>query len=401
MLESAHALIKRTAQDIGLTPAQIQKLMKANALHQFDIELSSGQTFRAYRAQHSNKLGPYKGGIRFHPAVNEDEVLALATLMSLKTAAVGLPLGGGKGGITLDPKQLSAKQLEELSRSYVKQLLPHIGPDKDIPAPDVNTNPQIMDWMSEEYSLQTGDVTKASFTGKSLANGGSQGRNAATGRGGVIALAQLLALLGKDKEDLTVAVQGYGNVGSFFASVAATDHAQWRLIAASDSSATIHNLKGLSAAELSDFKQTGGRFAGSTFHETTIQSAESIIELETDILVLAALDGAVNTENAPRIKADIIVELANGPVDEEAYRYLSQHNKIILPDIIANAGGVIVSYLEWLQNKSQETWSEKVVNQKLTVYMTKAVKETYTLSKKESVPLKDAAFRLALQRLVD
>ncbi len=221
MLESAHALIKRVASDMGLAATQTEQLLKADALHHFDIHLSDGQTFKAYRAQHSNKLGPYKGGIRFHPEVNQDEVLALATLMSLKTAAIGLPLGGGKGGITLDPKQLSKQQLEELSRAYVKNLLPHIGPDKDIPAPDVNTNPEIMDWMADEYSLLSGDTTKASFTGKSLGNGGSEGRNAATGRGGVIALAQLLALLGRDKQNLTIAVQGFGNVGSFFASIAA------------------------------------------------------------------------------------------------------------------------------------------------------------------------------------
>lgn len=400
MFESAHALIKRVASDMGLTATQTKQLLQADALHQFDIRLAGGQTFKAYRAQHSNTLGPYKGGIRFHPEVNEDEVLALATLMSLKTAAIGLPLGGGKGGITLDPKQLSKQQLEELSRAYVKNLLPHIGPDKDIPAPDVNTNPEIMDWMVDEYSQQTGDTTKASFTGKSLNNGGSEGRNAATGRGGVIALTQLLTLLGKDKENLTIAVQGFGNVGSFFATVAATDHPKWRLTAVSDSNATIYNHNGFNATELAAFKQTGGRFADSTFDGAVIENPEAIIDLKVDILVLAALDGAVQINNAPQVKADIIVELANGPVDEAAYRYLSHKNKIILPDIIANAGGVIVSYLEWLQNKHQERWSEQKVNRQLTEYMTKAVKEIYGLATTESVPLKDAAFQLGLRRLI-
>lgn len=400
MLKTAHTLIKRTAKDMGLSPMQTKQLLKADAVHSFNIVLSNGQTFPAYRAQHSNKLGPYKGGIRFHPGVNEDEVLALATLMSLKTAAVGLPLGGGKGGITLDPKFLTPSQLEEISRAYVKALLPHIGPDKDIPAPDVNTNPQIMDWMADEYSRLTGDTTKASFTGKSLGNGGSEGRNAATGRGGVIALAQLLALLGKDKENLTVALQGFGNVGSFFATIAAKDYLHWKLIAASDSNATLYNPKGLDADTLASYKQIGGRFAESKFTGTTITKPDNIIGTEADVLVLAALDGAVDQTNVGLVKAAFVVELANGPVSEDAYQSLIKENKIIIPDIIANAGGVIVSYLEWLQNNKHEKWPEKEVNRKLNDYMTKAVKEVYTLSIRESMPLKDAAFRLALRRLI-
>lgn len=400
MLKTAHTLIKRTAKDIGLSTHQTERLLKADALHSFNVALANGQTFAAYRAQHNNKLGPYKGGIRFHPDVNEDEVLALATLMSIKTAAVGLPLGGGKGGITLDPKLLTKQQLEEISRAYVRHLLPHIGPEKDIPAPDVNTNPQIMDWMADEYSTHTNDVTKASFTGKSLGNGGSEGRNAATGRGGVIALAQLLKLLGKDKDNLTVAIQGFGNVGSFFASVAAKDHPNWKLIAASDSNATVYNPAGIDVNGVVEFKHSSGRFAESNFSGATITSADGIIEVETDILVLAALDGAVNTSNAAKVKASILVELANGPVSEGAYQLLLTQNKVIVPDIIANAGGVIVSYLEWLQNKNREKWPEEKVNRQLRTYMTEAIKTVYDLSVKESVPLKDAAFRLAIRRLV-
>ncbi len=398
MLETAHALIRKVALDMGLGDLEVEQLLKADALHRFDITLSTGQTFPAYRAQHSNKLGPYKGGVRFHPSVSEDEVLALATLMSLKTAAIGLPLGGGKGGVTVNPKKLSFDQLEEISRAYVKHLLPHIGPDKDIPAPDVNTNPQIMDWMADEYSSLTGDITKASFTGKSLGKGGSEGRNAATGRGGVIALAELLKLTGKAKKPLAIALQGFGNVGSFFAKIAAEEHPLWQFVAVSDSGATLHNSKGLSVKEVTSFKQGGGRFKDFSLPHATIKSAETITSLNADILVLAALEGAVNNANAAQVKASIIVELANGPVDEGAYELLKK-DKIILPDIIANAGGVIVSFLEWQQNKLGKSWSEEQVNRELIAYMTKAVQATYSLARDQSIPLKDAAFRLALERL--
>lgn len=400
MLETAHSLINKVADDIGLTKKQIEALKKSDTLHRFIITLSNGHTFPAYRVQHNNKLGPYKGGIRFHPEVNENEVIALATLMTLKTAAIGLPLGGGKGGVTIDPKRFSAAQLEEVSRAYVKHIHQHIGPDKDIPAPDVNTNPQIMDWMADEYSRQTGDTTKASFTGKSLGNGGSKGRNAATGRGGVIALFELLKLMGKKEKKLNVAVQGFGNVGSFFTVIGAHDNPNWTIVAISDSSATLYNPKGLNAKELADFKQNGGRFFESSFSDCTVLPPEAIISTQTDALVLAALEGTVNESNVTTIKASILVELANGPIDESAYQLLIKQNKIILPDIIANAGGVIVSYLEWLQNKKNEQWDEEKVNRQLYSYMAHALKETYELSQKESIPLKDAAFRLAIKRLV-
>lgn len=399
MLETAHALIESVATDIGLSKKQIEKLKKINALHRFDITLSNGLTFPAYRAQHNNALGPYKGGIRFHPGVNESEVVALATLMTLKTAAIGLPLGGAKGGVRVNPKLYDPSQIEEISRAYVKHLYPHIGPDKDIPAPDVNTTPQIMDWMADEYSHQTGDITKASFTGKSLGQGGSHGRNAATGRGGVIALAELLILTGKSNKKRSIAVQGFGNVGSFFATIGTHDNPHWLLTTVSDSSATLYNPKGFDAQELVRFKQNGGRFSEASFAQSTTLQPEDIISARADILVLAALEGAVNKHNANNIHASIVVELANGPIDEQAYHVLTKKNIIILPDIIANAGGVVVSYLEWLQNKKGEHWEERKVNQQLYSYMTHAMQEVYELSQSEAIPLKDAAFRIALMRL--
>jgi glutamate dehydrogenase/leucine dehydrogenase len=397
MLETAQNLIRSAGKKLGLSNSEIVDLIKIDAEHKFEIELDNGKKFKAYRMQHKNKLGPYKGGIRYHPQVNLDEVRALATLMSLKTAAVGLPLGGGKGGIAVNPKELSGKELEELSRKYVRHLHPHIGPDKDVPAPDVNTNATIIDWMVDEYQNLTGDTTRASFTGKSVEKGGSLGRDAATGRGGVIALAELLKHEDKPDQKITYAVQGFGNVGAFFAEVAQEAQPNWKLVAASDSSATVKNADGLDAHDLAVFKAKGGRF--SEYKDATIAGSDEIIGTEADILVLAALEDAVTEANAGEIKAKYVVEMANGPINEAGQKYLTSQAITVLPDIIANAGGVIVSYLEWLQNKQNEHWDEAKVNQELENYIKPAVDKTYVLAHNENVSLKEAAFMLALKRL--
>ncbi len=397
MLKTAHNLIRQAGKKLGLSRAEIDELIKIDAEHQFEINLDSGKKFQAYRIQHKNRLGPYKGGIRFHPQVNLDEVRALATLMSLKTAAVGLPLGGGKGGVAVHPKDLSRDELEELSRKYVQAIHPHIGSDKDIPAPDVSTSSEVIDWMVDEYEKLTGDKSHAAFTGKSVQRGGSLGREAATGRGGVIALAQLLKHIGKSDQELTFAVQGYGNVGAWFTKVAQTQHPSWQLIAASDSSATIVNKHGLDAKALADFKEAGQRF--SDYKEAQVADGEHIFGLKVDILVLAALEDAVTEKNMKQVKTKYIVEMANGPINEAAQNYLTNQGTIILPDIIANSGGVVVSYVEWLQNKNEERWSEARVNHELEKYILKAVDSVYTLSQQNNVSLKEAAFMLALRRL--
>lgn len=399
MLETAHSMIRRAGKKMGLDDDTIERLIKTDNEHIFKVQLSNGQQFDAYRVQHSNKLGPYKGGIRFHPEVNLDEVRALATLMSFKTAAAGLPLGGGKGGITVDPKNLDKNELEELSRKYAKHLAPHIGPDKDVPAPDVNTNGQIIDWMVDEYEKETGDKTKASFTGKSLGNGGSLGRDAATGRGGVIALRQLLKHLGRDGQPISYAVQGFGNVGSFFATVAAQDHPNWKLVAASDSGSAVYCREGLDAKELDEYKQSGGRFADFKKDGVEVISNDDLLALDVDVLALAALGDSVNENNYKTIKTSIILELGNGPVGEKAFDKLSARAVTIVPDIVANAGGVIVSYLEWVQNKADEHWSEDEVNQKLEDYMVKASDELYQTADKQKVTLKEAAFINAIKRM--
>lgn len=397
MLNTTHALIKKAGKKASLSDEEISKLIEIEKEHEFEIELDNGKKFKAYRAQHSSKRGPYKGGIRFHPNVNLDEVRALATLMSFKTAAVGLPLGGGKGGVSVNPKELSREELEELSRKYVRHLEPHIGPDKDVPAPDVNTNPEIIDWMVDEYELLTGDTSKASFTGKSIGKGGSLGRDAATGRGGVFALSRLLEHLGKSGKPLTYAVQGFGNVGSFFATVAAEEHPEWKLVAASDSAATLVSEDGLDAEALFKFKTQGGSFRD--FKGAEVLDADAVIEQDVDILVLAALEDAVNKDNVDRVKAKYIVEMANGPIEESVYPVLEDKGVVIIPDIIANAGGVVVSYLEWVQNKKGESWTVEEVNEKLKDYIVKAVDELHETSNQKNVSPKDAALINAIENL--
>jgi glutamate dehydrogenase/leucine dehydrogenase len=397
MLETAHSLIREVGKKLGLTKQQINELIAIDAEHQFEIKMDSGKTHNGYRIQHSNKLGLYKGGIRFHPDVDLQEVRALATLMSFKAAAVDLPLGGGKGGVSVNPKELSVDELEELSRKYVRHLKHHIGPNKDVPAPDVNTDPRIIDWMVDEYESLTGDTSKASFTGKSVKKGGSLGRDTATGRGGVIVLRELLSKLGKN-EPITYALQGFGNVGSFFALVARQESPSWKMVAATDSSGGIYESEGLSAKELAAYKSTGGKLADYPNGKTI--SNEDLVSLDVDVLILAALGDAVTAKNAKEVKAGIILELANGPVNEPAYKALSSRGVLMVPDILANAGGIIVSHLEWLQNRAGEHWSEAKVNSQLEDYLVKATDEVYDRSASQKMTLKEAAFAVAMDRLV-
>lgn len=397
MLDTARKLIRETGKKMGLSDQQVERLIKTDAEHNFEIELSDGEKYHAFRVQHSDKRGPYKGGIRFHPQVDYDEVRALATLMSFKTAVAGIPMGGGKGGVAVDPKQLSKEALEELSRKYVRGLKEHIGPDKDVPAPDVNTNAQIIDWMVDEYEKQTGDQTKASFTGKSIDNGGSLGRDAATGRGGVIVLREILNKL-SISGPVTYAMQGWGNVGSFFALIAEKEHPDWKLVAVTDSSGGVYSAEGLSSKELDKFKKGGGKLADFKIGEKI--DNDGLLSAKADILVLSALEDAVDENNAGEIKAKYVLELANGPVTYAGYENLTTRGVMDIPDILANAGGVIVSYLEWDQNKKGQHWSEAKVNKELEKYLVDAAGKVYARSKKDDMPLKEAAFAEAISRLI-
>lgn len=401
MLQTAHAIIERVGKQLGLSKEDIAFLLRTDAEHIFDITLDNGTVHSAYRVQHKNTLGPYKGGIRFHPEVNLDEVRALATLMSFKTAAVGLPLGGGKGGVAVDPRKLTTGQIEELSRKYAAHLVPHIGPDVDVPAPDVNTNATVIDYMVDEFERLTGDTTKASFTGKSIGKGGSQGREAATGRGGVIVLREILKLLGRQDSVTTVGVQGFGNVGSFFGLVAESEQPNWRLVAATDSSGGPFRSAGLSAANVDLFKKEQGKLSQYRTDGMTVLQESDIVSTDVEVLVLAALGDVITEENMHSVKAKIIVELANGPVNDAAYEYLTSKGVLVIPDIVANAGGVVVSYLEWRQNKAGEHWPESKVNTELEHFLTRATHDMYEYSTKNQVSLKEAAFALAIRRILD
>lgn len=398
MLDTAQSAIREAAERLGYDEKTIQALLEAEAEHIFEIEVN-GLTYPAYRVQHNSKLGPFKGGVRFHPHVSLDEVRALATLMSLKTAAVGLPLGGGKGGIAVDPRELDPKHVEELARRYARHLSPHIGSTKDIPAPDVNTNAEIIDWMADEYEKSVGRQDKGSFTGKSMANGGSEGREAATGRGGVIALVEFLKARGLMQKPLTVAMQGFGNVGYWFAKVM-HDYPNLKLVAISNSKHTWVETNGIDVTHA--VHVPSGTPRPEALHDlrhATPEPRELLTSLKADILVLAALEDAVTEKNAHDVQANIIVELANGPVNQAAEKQLSARGVIILPDVIANAGGVIVSYLEWQQNVAGEHWTEEKVNQKLAEILTTATQATLARATTNGLTLKQAAFELALERL--
>ena len=400
MLATAQESIRRAARALGYSDAQIEAFLKPDQDLRFAAKIG-GKTYPAFRVQHSRKLGPYKGGIRFHPGVTIDEVQALATLMSIKTAAAGLPLGGGKGGIVVDPRELSAAELEELSRDYARQLAPHIGSGKDVPAPDVNTNSQIMDWMADEFEKITGETNRATFTGKSLANGGSQGRVAATGYGAVVVLAEYLKAKGLAGKPLTVAVQGFGNAGYYFAKGAQAQ------------------LPGLKIVAISNSKHTWVRHGGFDVNRTTsptdtprpedladaatakLLPPEAILSQDADILVLAALEDALNDENVKAAKASIVVEVANGPVTDQAANVLFKKQVAVLPDVIVNAGGVIVSCLEWQQNLKHEAWSEEKVLKSMSQTLTKATEAMLAEAAGRQISLKQAAFNLALRRLMD
>jgi glutamate dehydrogenase/leucine dehydrogenase len=401
MLETAQASITRAAKQLGIDDERLEEILTAEQEHDLKLNVD-GEELRAFRIQHNSQRGPFKGGVRFHPEVDLDEVRALATLMSFKTAAVDIPLGGGKGGVAYDPRERDDTFNEKVAREYVRALAGHIGPDKDVPAPDVNTNGQIIDWMVDEFSKITGDETRASFTGKTLDNGGSAGREEATGRGGVIALREYIAAHPELPKPLTVAVQGIGNVGFFFSQIA-EEELPVRIVAVSNSRTCL---------VVKDFAQNNERleFADKKFSRDVIfefkgdkteeRPVNDILTLDVDVLVFAALGDVIDANNQADVKAKILLELANGPVDDEAHHLLTERGVTCVPDIIANAGGVIVSYLEWKQNLAGETWSEERVNEELDRILAPATRAMLERAKRDDTSLREAAFAIALERLV-
>ena len=350
--------------------------------------------FEGYRVQYNNVRGPYKGGIRFTPNADINEVKALAFWMTMKTAVVDIPYGGGIGGVRVDPKKLSEGELERLSRGWARAFVRDIGPDKDIPAPDVYTTPQIMAWIADEYSAIVGAWTPAVITGKPLAVGGSQGRGIATAQGGLYVLEELAKKL-KLRKGASVAIQGFGNAGQVFAHLAST--AGYKIVAVSDSRGGVFTSKGLDLAEVEEQKTKTGSVVG-TPGTKTITNAQ-LLTCTCDILVPAALEGQITEAIAGRLKVKAVLELANGPTVPDADVKLFKKGIVVVPDILANAGGVTVSYYEWVQNLQRESWSEEDVLARLKVRMIENFNEVWKRSQKYGVDVRTGAYVLGLERL--
>ena len=349
--------------------------------------------FEGCRVQHSSLRGPHKGGIRYHQDADINEVRALAFWMTLKCAVAGIAMGGGKGGITVDPRDLSKAELERLSRGFVRRLHPVLGPKVDVPAPDVNTNPEILGWMNDEYKKITGEKTDATFTGKPLGKGGSEGRVLATALGGFYVF-EVLQQKYKLPKRCTVAIQGSGNVGGNAATIWTS--AGHTVIAMSDSHVAIHDEKGLDPVAVDAYKKEHGSLAG--YPATPISNAE-LLELSCDVLIPAALENQITAATASRIKATLVLELANGPTTPDADEILSSRGIVVVPDILANAGGVIVSTFEWEQNLKEEHWTETLVNEKLKAILQRESESVFALSQNLTTDLRKAAFAIALERL--
>ncbi|MCL0074323.1 Glu/Leu/Phe/Val dehydrogenase [Dehalococcoidia bacterium] len=363
----------------------------------FPIRMDDGKVkiFTGFRIQHNDTRGPAKGGIRYHPDVTLDETRALAVWMTLKAAVVNIPYGGAKGGVICDPKIMSQGELERLTRRYASEISILIGPEKDIPAPDVGTNPQIMAWIMDTYSMNKGYSVLGVVTGKPLEIGGSKGRFEATGRGCMLSAGLAANHLGMGLKEATVAVQGFGNVGMAAAKLLAKEGC--RIIAVSDSRGGIYNPKGLDPESVLRHKTETGLVVGFQDSET-VTNAE-LLELQCDILVPAALEDEICKANAPNIKAKLIIEGANGPTTAEADEILGDRGITVIPDVLANAGGVIVSYFEWVQGIQSFFWDEADVNEKLQYIMTKAFEEVMSISQHEKVDMRTAAYMLAIGRI--
>lgn len=405
MLKAALNQIKETSKILEADYGDKKVFKKAIDLLLIPQKIIKGKikvgnkSFEAFRIEHNNARGPYKGGIRFHQNVTEDEVRALATLMSLKCAIAGIPYGGGKGGIIVDPSKLSKDELKILSQEYAKLIAPHIGPWKDVPAPDVNTDGTIMAWMLETYEEKVGHHAPGTFTGKPLELGGSLGRTEATGQGGVYVLQAYAKAKGINPKKSTIAVQGFGNVGFYFAKIA--EELGYIVAAVSDSSGAIFSPKGLDIKEVSQFKEQGKSFKDYKKSGVKLISNSELLELKVDVLVPAALENAISDENMKHIKAKVILEMANGPTTSEADDYLNKKGVDIIPDILANSGGVTVSYFEWVQNLHGYYWTKERVNEELKNIITKAFLDIDVIKKGKKISYRRAANYMSIKRIVD
>lgn len=406
-LEKAHARLK-------LPPFFHARLSEPDRIVEVSIPLEmddgSVRRFDGFRVQHNNIRGPYKGGMRYHQDVDMDEVKALSFWMTMKNALVDVPFGGGKGGIAVNPKELSAGELERLTREFTRKLYPVLGPTLDVPAPDVNTNPTIMGWMRDEYEKIAGKPTPAVITGKAIENGGSEGRTEATGLGGSYVLHEIFKSRGESLEGKTVAIQGFGNVGSYLARY--LEKLGCKIVALSDSRGGIYIPQGIPDIEAVEAcKESSGKIAGcycvgsvcdianeSAMNGSSVTSQE-LLGLPVDILVPAALENAITIDNANSIQAKTVLELANGPTTAAADDALVSRGIAVIPDILANAGGVAVSYFEWYQNIHGEKWAKEEVFKKLEDKMRVAARAVVDDAREHKITLRDAAYTVALKRL--
>jgi glutamate dehydrogenase (NADP+) len=402
-------------QKIKLEDGQNTLFDDPQFVHKKDITIQSGngseKKFHAFRVQYNNARGPFKGGIRFHPDANEDEVKALAALMSIKTAVVNIPFGGAKGGVQVNPKHLTSKEVQEVAREYVKAFHENLGPDIDCPAPDVNTNSDIMAWMRDEYEKITRTYSPAMITGKPLSFGGSVGRDTATARGGFFILQEMVDRLALDPGDMRVAIQGFGNAGANMAQL--LHQAGYIVVAVSDSQGGIYSQEGIDPIRISKYKSKTGSVTGEYCEGSVCDiermkmddvakiSNEELLELDCDILIPAALDNVLTKENANRVKAKYILELANGPTTPEADDVFEKMVTRVIPDVLANAGGVTVSYFEWSQGRSGEQWTDEQVDERLKRVMLDAYKAVRREARREHMTYREAAFAVGIKRMLD
>jgi glutamate dehydrogenase (NAD(P)+) len=396
---TALAQLDLAAEWLNLEPGMrdVLRYPKRELIVHFPVQMDNGMhwVFTGYRVQHSNSLGPAKGGIRYHPSVSLDEVRALAMWMTWKCALVQLPFGGAKGGVVCDPAGLSPRELEGLTRRYTTEISVLIGPESDIPAPDVGTNPQVMAWIMDTYSMHKGYTVAAAVTGKPIAIGGSQGRVQATGRGCMLMAREAARHCGFDLPGARVVVQGFGNVGSNAALLTAEQGG--RVIAVSDAQGGITNAKGLDIPDVITYSRRVGSVAGYPSAEA-ITNAQ-LLELPCEVLIPAALDSQITAANAARVKARVIVEGANGPTTPEADRILLEAGIFIVPDILANSGGVIVSYFEWVQDLQAFFWTESEVNQKLEQIMVLSFRDVLAFAERHQIDMRAAALMLGVERV--
>ncbi len=398
--ETAKAQLQAAAEMAKLDADKIAQLKIPDRYTEVSIPVrmdnGTQRIFTGFRSQHNNARGPYKGGIRYHQDVNLDEVRALSFWMSFKNAVVNVPFGGGKGGIIVNPKELSTGELERLSRGFIQKISLLIGPEVDVPAPDVNTTGQIMGWMLDEYQKITGNRSRATFTGKAVDNGGSEGRTEATGFGGGYVLKQAMVHNLVPSEAKTIAIQGFGNVATYLAE--ATKDMGFKIVALSDSKGGVYSDEGIDVKAAEDHKHQTKSLKG--LSGTKDITNEELLELDVAVLVPAALENVLTADNADKVKAKFILEMANGPTTPEADVIFAQKGIAVIPDILANSGGVATSYYEWYQNMHDEKWSKENVLKKLETQMTLAFNDVLEKKNQYNTTYRTAAYILAAERII-